>query len=222
MRVNYVQCTTRGSIQIGRLGRVIEAAWEAKKARTDRFIPWRDDDDDWDSDDADALDSAAAWGAGWAEDALKYTLCCNAPVQGACADAGMLALIKIDAALCAARIDGGIVLFVHDEIVLEVAAHQAEQAREILAACMTEAFAETFPGAPLTLCPPASAPPGAGRNHERPCAAGAVEGRALDRVSGVRGRRTGGPTTRAVRVRRCRHRGARDAGALSGARRNCR
>jgi DNA polymerase-1 len=102
-----------------------------------------DDDDDYDDD------SGIAWGAGWAEDSLKYTLCCNAPVQGACADAGMLALLKIDAALRAAGIEGGIVLFVHDEIVLEVKREQAEQARETLTTCMTQAFAETFPDAPL-------------------------------------------------------------------------
>jgi DNA polymerase-1 len=149
MRVNHVQCTTSGFIRIGRLGRVIEAAWEAKADRTSRGVTWRDDDDDYDDDLAAGYDDAVAWGHGWAEDSLKYTLCCNAPVQGACADAAMLALIKVDQALRAAGIDGGPVLFIHDEIVLEVGADQAEQARAILAACMTAAFAETFPGAPL-------------------------------------------------------------------------
>ena len=41
----------------------------------------------------------------------------------------MLALTAVDAALQKAGIDGGPVLFVHDEIVLEVADQQAEQAR---------------------------------------------------------------------------------------------
>jgi DNA polymerase-1 len=149
MRVNHVQCTTRGCIQIGRLGRVIEAAWEAKAGRTARNIPWRDDDKDYDDDLADACDGPAAWGHGWAEDSLKYTLCCNGPVQGACADASMLALIKIDAALRAANVEGGVVLFIHDEFVVECPAHQAERVCAILVECMTAAFAKTFPGAPL-------------------------------------------------------------------------
>ena len=41
------------------------------------------------------------------------------------------------------------VLFVHDEIVLEVAEQQAEQAKQLLASCMRQAFAATFPDAPL-------------------------------------------------------------------------
>jgi DNA polymerase I-like protein with 3'-5' exonuclease and polymerase domains len=146
MRLNHLQCTQSGTIEIGRLGRVIEAAWEAKPVNRRRRGHWHDDDDD-DRDD-DYCD-AHGWVAGWAEDTLKYTLCCNAPIQGACADASMLALLKVDAALRAAGIDGGVVLFVHDEIVLEVGLDQAEQARAILTACMTQAFAETFPGAPL-------------------------------------------------------------------------
>ena len=88
-------------------------------------------------------------GYGWAQDALKYTLCCNAPIQGACADASMLALIKVDAALHEARIEGGPVLFVHDELALEVRQEDAEAARRILTDAMVSAFAETFPDAPL-------------------------------------------------------------------------
>jgi DNA polymerase-1 len=144
MRVNHVQCTTRGSILIGRLGRVIEAAWETKSNKAPRRTAWpKDSDDDYGDDDG------TGWGAGWAEDSLRYTLCCNAPVQGACADTGMLALTRIDTELRAAGIDGGIVLFVHDEIVLEVRREQAEPAQQILIACMTQAFGESFPNAPL-------------------------------------------------------------------------
>jgi DNA polymerase-1 len=147
MRLNHLQCTQRGTIEIGRLGRVIEAAWEAKAIKSKNGRRWRDEIDD-DLDDGHA-DNPYGWSAGWAEDTLKYTLCCNAPIQGACADASMLALLKVDAALRAARIDGGPVLFVHDEIVLEVLAQQAEQARQVLVGGMTAAFAETFRGAAL-------------------------------------------------------------------------
>ena len=49
-----------------------------------------------------------------------YTRCCNLPVQGACADASMLALAYVDDRLFDAGIEGGPVAWLHDEIVLEV------------------------------------------------------------------------------------------------------
>jgi DNA polymerase-1 len=78
-----------------------------------------------------------------------YTTCCNLPVQGACADAAMLALAYVDDRLFDAGIDGGPVAWLHDEIVLEVPEDQPEQAAEILKQAMIDGFAETFPGAPL-------------------------------------------------------------------------
>jgi DNA polymerase-1 len=149
MRVNYAQSTQRGIIVSGRLGRVIEAAWEAKSTRTRRsFLQWDDEDSEANGDDL-ADDSFFYGNGGWAQDALKYTLCCNAPIQGACADASMLALIKVDAALREARIEGGPVLFIHDEIAIETRQEDAEAARRILTDAMVSAFAETFPDAPL-------------------------------------------------------------------------
>jgi hypothetical protein len=61
----------------------------------------------------------------------------------------MRALILVDAGLIEAGIDGGPVIFNHDEIVLEVPEADAERARTILVESMTRAFAETFPDAPL-------------------------------------------------------------------------
>ena len=78
-----------------------------------------------------------------------YTRCCNLPVQGACADASMLALANVDDRLFDAGIEGGPVAWLHDEIVLEVRADQAERAAEILKQAMIDGFSETFPGAPL-------------------------------------------------------------------------
>ena len=78
-----------------------------------------------------------------------YTRCCNLPIQGACADASMLALTYVDARLYEAGIDGGPVGWLHDEIVLEVAIADAERAATILKQSMIDGFAETFPGAPL-------------------------------------------------------------------------
>ena len=79
-----------------------------------------------------------------------YTRCCNLPILGACADAAMLALAHVDDRLFDAGIDDGPVAWLHDEIVLEVHADQAERAASILKQSMIDGFAETFPGAPLT------------------------------------------------------------------------
>ena len=59
------------------------------------------------------------------------------------------ALAYVDDRLFDAGIDGGPVAWLHDEIVLEVRADQADQASEILKRSMIDGFAETFPGAPL-------------------------------------------------------------------------
>jgi DNA polymerase-1 len=78
-----------------------------------------------------------------------YTRACNLPVQGLCADCSMLALTAIDHLLFEQRIDGGPVAWLHDEIIVEVPEADAGQAAKLLEQAMTEALAETFPGAPL-------------------------------------------------------------------------
>jgi DNA polymerase I len=78
-----------------------------------------------------------------------YTRCCNMPIQGACADASMLALAYADDRLFEGGIEGGPVAWLHDEIVIEIREDQAERAAEILKQSMIDGFAETFPGAPL-------------------------------------------------------------------------
>jgi DNA polymerase-1 len=78
-----------------------------------------------------------------------YTRACNLPIQGICADCSMLALTAIDRLLFEEGIDGGPVAWLHDEIILEVPAGDAERAAELLKRAMIEAFEETFPGAPL-------------------------------------------------------------------------
>ena len=65
-------------------------------------------------------------------DRSAYTVACNLPIQGACADASMLALAAIDDALFAEGIDGGPVAWLHDEIVLEVPIEDAKRAAELL------------------------------------------------------------------------------------------
>ncbi len=61
----------------------------------------------------------------------------------------MRALAAIDALLFKHGVDGGPVLWLHDEIVLEVAESDAERAAELLEHAMVAGFAKTFPGAPL-------------------------------------------------------------------------
>jgi DNA polymerase I-like protein with 3'-5' exonuclease and polymerase domains len=155
MRQHHTECVLTGVIKIGRLGRVIEAAWEMPKART-RAVPDPDDDNELDQDEEyDPYAGDDVWSNSPPEFAgqqilgavLKYTLCCNSPIQGACADATMIALLNTDRTLREAGIDGGVVLCIHDEIVLEVAEHQVEQASEILQREMRDAFAQTFPNA---------------------------------------------------------------------------
>jgi hypothetical protein len=62
----------------------------------------------------------------------------------------MLALAYADERLLEAKIHGGPVAWLHDEIVLEVPIADAERAADILRQAMIDGFAETFPGAPLT------------------------------------------------------------------------
>jgi DNA polymerase-1 len=85
----------------------------------------------------------------WNPEGYRYTQCLNLPIQGSCADAFMLALATIDAALFEAGIEGGPVAAPHDEIVLEVPRADAARAAVLLEEAMVAAFAETFPGAPL-------------------------------------------------------------------------
>ena len=150
MRTHYARCAETGRIEIGCYGRVIEAAWEASKEHNGRNYRPADDDDEFDEEDDSAFfDEWVRDGNGWTADQVRYTLCCNAPVQGACADVGMLALLLVDNAFRREAINGGPVLFVHDEIVAEIAVDQAIKAAELLQLSMTEAFTAVFPDAPV-------------------------------------------------------------------------
>ena len=79
---------------------------------------------------------------------LLFTRCCNLPIQGICADAMLRAVAWTYARLKQARIRGGLIATVHDELLLEVEEDDAEKARLILETTMIDAFSETFPGAP--------------------------------------------------------------------------
>jgi DNA polymerase-1 len=81
---------------------------------------------------------------------ITFPQACNLPVQGICADAMLRAIALVQRRFIAAGIRGGLVATVHDELLAEVAEDDAERARDLLQAAMTDAFVATFPGAPTT------------------------------------------------------------------------
>jgi DNA polymerase-1 len=81
---------------------------------------------------------------------IRFTQTCNLPVQGIVADCMLRAIRLAHAQMLAAKVHGGLIATVHDELLAEVAEADAERARDILQAAMIEAFETTFPGAPNT------------------------------------------------------------------------
>jgi DNA polymerase-1 len=153
MQGNADACQRRGFITIGNYGRVIMAEWEAVATTAQRASLWHAYDEDEDDDDDD---DGAGWSSQWALTSasrpvspLKHTLCCNAPVQGACADILLAGITRVDRALTEAGISDGLILAVHDELVLEVTEDRAEEAAGLLREVMEQAFAEYFPHAPV-------------------------------------------------------------------------
>jgi DNA polymerase-1 len=154
MRDHADLCQHRGHIAIGRYGRVILAEWENAPQPTAISGPYGydDDDDDSDIDDEDGLDARIPYGRNYPPRAispLKYTLCCNAPVQGAGAEIITRAIALIDRMLEKAGIPGGLVLVVHDELALEVPEDHAKEAAKLLRKAMEQAFREHFADAPI-------------------------------------------------------------------------
>jgi len=89
--------------------------------------------------------------AAWEERGkLRFTQCCNLPIQGIAADAMLRAICLVHARLRAEGVRGGIVASVHDELLIEADASDAALAHEVLERAMTDAFVTTFPGAPTT------------------------------------------------------------------------
>ena len=79
---------------------------------------------------------------------LTFNQCCNIPIQGICADLLLRAMTSVHSRLARDGLDAAMVACAHDEILVEAAEKDAEQARRILEECMIEAFTVTFPGAP--------------------------------------------------------------------------
>jgi DNA polymerase I len=77
---------------------------------------------------------------------LRWTLCCNYGVQSSAADAMLLAMARVHAAL--AGRDARLILQIHDELVVECAAELAPEIERLLTQHMTDAYLELFPAAP--------------------------------------------------------------------------
>jgi DNA polymerase I-like protein with 3'-5' exonuclease and polymerase domains len=87
-----------------------------------------------------------SWGK---PDAYHGNQAVNLPVQGTGADIGMHGLALIDERLRAANIKGGLVLWVHDEYLLEVATADASLTAEITENAMCDAFLAFLPNSPV-------------------------------------------------------------------------
>ncbi len=86
--------------------------------------------------------------ASWEPDGIRYTQCCNLPVQGVCADIMLRAVARVHARIMADRIDAHLIAQIHDELIVEAATADLNAVAKILKEEMTTAFAETFPDAP--------------------------------------------------------------------------
>jgi DNA polymerase I len=77
---------------------------------------------------------------------LKWTTCCNFPVQAGAADLALDAMARVHAAL--ASMDAVLIMQVHDELVVETAETLAAEVAELLEEHMTATWRDLFPDAP--------------------------------------------------------------------------
>ena len=85
----------------------------------------------------------------WETKGIRYTQCCNLPIQGACADVMLRAVAGVYRRLDGDGYDAVMVAMTHDELILEADAQAAEAVGELLVEEMSTAFAATFVDAPL-------------------------------------------------------------------------
>jgi DNA polymerase-1 len=64
----------------------------------------------------------------------------NAPIQGSAADIIKIAMLKVDAEISKNKLNSRLLLQVHDELILEVAAGEEEILREVVSKQMSAAF----------------------------------------------------------------------------------
>ena len=75
----------------------------------------------------------------------RFTALVNTPVQGSCADAMKIALIRIAERLPQ---DARLISTIHDEVIVESAAEKAEEVKQLIVEAMIEAMNELFPEVP--------------------------------------------------------------------------
>ena len=71
------------------------------------------------------------------------------PIQGICADIGMMAITDLDQRLREQNIDGRLVGWIHDELIVEAREADAERVKAVLKDTMERAFLAVFPQATL-------------------------------------------------------------------------
>ena len=84
----------------------------------------------------------------WEPGGIRYTQCCNLPIQGVCADVMMRAVSGVYHRLRAENLDALMVAQIHDELILESNIQDADAVSSLLNEEMTKAFRITFPNAP--------------------------------------------------------------------------
>jgi len=85
----------------------------------------------------------------WEPKGIRYTQCCNLPIQGICADVMMRAVSGVYRRLHTEGLGAIMVAQIHDELILEADRQDADTVSTILKAEMTKAFNGTFPDAPI-------------------------------------------------------------------------
>jgi DNA polymerase I-like protein with 3'-5' exonuclease and polymerase domains len=79
---------------------------------------------------------------------LKWTTCCNYPVQSSAADLMLTAMVKVHQALEGR--DAFLVMQVHDELVIECAEREVAETAALLEEGMVAAWRELFPDGPVS------------------------------------------------------------------------
>jgi DNA polymerase I len=77
---------------------------------------------------------------------LRWTVCCNYPVQSSAVDLVLDAMARVHRAL--EDLDADLIMQVHDELVIECAAEIAAEIKDLVTSHMTAAWVELFPAAP--------------------------------------------------------------------------
>ena len=83
------------------------------------------------------------------KDQSTTTCAYSYPIQGICADICMKALTEVDRRLLDESIDGRLVGWIHDELIVEAREADVDRVKVLLQIAMERAFVDTFPSATL-------------------------------------------------------------------------